>query len=163
MKSILSAATLLATLAVSGGVGAQGLVHARQVIFGMDCAPCAYGVEKGLKRLPGVQSVTVSLNDGYTEVALAPDSGTSLADIRQVIRHSGFTPKDAQVQLEGALQLSPQPHLTTPKGVYALQFGAAGAPAAPLQGRTVAIYGSVASDSTAVRVTRVDPIGSPKS
>lgn len=158
MKTILARIGLLAaTLGASAVVSAQGLIHAKQVIFGMDCAPCAYGIEKGLKGLPGVQSVTVSLNNGYAEVSLASDSKTSLADIREVIRKNGFTPKDAQVQLEGTLQLSP-PRLVTPTGVYALAFDRPATPLNTLQGQVVTVHGSTVSDSTDVQVSRVDPI-----
>lgn len=157
MKNYICRGLLIAALGASGTVSAQGLVHAKQVIFGMDCAPCAYGVEKGLKGLPGVRSVSVSLNDGYAVVSLAPNSKTSLADIRRIIRKNGFTPKDAQVQLEGTLQLAP-PRLATSTGTYALAFDRAGRPASILQGQVVTVRGSVASDSTDVHVDHMDPI-----
>ena len=35
-----------------------------QEVYGMDCAPCAYGLERGLKKMDGLQEVRVSLNDG---------------------------------------------------------------------------------------------------
>lgn len=80
---------------------ADGVRDIDQTIFGMDCAPCAAGVEQGLRKLPGVTSVRVSLNEGKAVVALSPDSGTTLAQIREVIRHNGFTPKDARATLVG--------------------------------------------------------------
>jgi len=82
---------------------ADGLREVDQTIFGMDCAPCAAGVEKGLSKLPGVTSVRVSLNEGKAVALLAPDSTTTLAQIREVIRHNGFTPKDASVTVVGRL------------------------------------------------------------
>lgn len=78
-----------------------GLREVDQTIFGMDCAPCAAGVEKGLSKLHGVTSVRVSLNDGKAVIALVSDSHTTLAQIREVIRHNGFTPKDARATLVG--------------------------------------------------------------
>lgn len=156
MKNIIRAGVLVATLTVSGLASAEGLRQVRQVIFGMDCAPCAYGVEEGLKELPGVESVTVSLNDGYAEVALASGSGTSMSDIREVIRNNGFTPKEAHVQLEGRLELSPQSRLVTVEAAYALQLDRAGS-VDELQGRTVSLRGSIAGDSTAVHVVHLEP------
>lgn len=67
-----------------------------QTIFGMDCAPCAAGVEKSLSRLHGVTAVHVSLNEGRTVLSLAPGSRVTLAQIREAIRHNGFTPKEAR-------------------------------------------------------------------
>jgi len=82
----------------------RGLLEVEQIIFGMDCAPCAYGVEKGLKRLPGVLSVEVSLNDGNVIVDFAAGSPVSLEDVRETIRRNGFTPKDAKVRIVGELR-----------------------------------------------------------
>ena len=80
---------------------AGGLREVDQTIFGMDCAPCAHGVEQGLSKLPGVIAVRVSLNEGRAVVSLAPESRTTFADIRKVIRHNGFTPKESQALLVG--------------------------------------------------------------
>ncbi|MBD8524385.1 heavy-metal-associated domain-containing protein [Pseudomarimonas arenosa] len=160
MKTTLYAVLLIAAMSGSTSVHSDGLVHAKQVIFGMDCAPCAYGMEKGLKALPGVQSVTVSLNEGYAEVHLAPNSTTSLTDIREVVRKGGFTPNDAQITLQGRLQLSPSPMLTTAAGQFALELGALGEPSVPLQGLRVQVSGSVAADSAELIVARIDPVAS---
>lgn len=84
-------------------VYAGGLSEVEQTIFGMDCAPCAYGIEHGLKKLPGVTDVRVSLNEGRAIVALAADSSTTLERIRKVIRDNGFTPKAARVTVIGTL------------------------------------------------------------
>jgi len=95
---------------------ADGLVQAKQTIFGMDCAPCAYGIEKGLRALAGVESVTVSLNDGYAELLFSKDTATSLAEIREVIRNNGFSPRDASIRVYGRLAL-------TAVGIAELQAG----------------------------------------
>lgn len=87
----------------SGLVRAEGLLEVEQTIFGMDCAPCAYGTVQGLKKLPGAQKVTVSLNQGKAVVVLAENSPVSLTDIREVIRKNGFTPKEASARVSGRL------------------------------------------------------------
>ena len=96
---------------------ASGLEHVKQTIYGMDCAPCAYGVEQGLKGLSGVEDVTVSLNDGYAEVLLSENSEATLADIRQVIRQNGFSPKDADVRVSGTVVQSNEGQLLLRTGV----------------------------------------------
>lgn len=100
----LIAALGLSVLAVSAQ--ADGFQRVDQTVFGMDCAPCAYGIQKGLEKLPGVLHATVTLNDGKAVVDLAPDNQVTLAEIREVIRHNGFTPKDASVTASGTLQKS---------------------------------------------------------
>lgn len=100
-------ATVLFALGVAGipsaPANAGGLREVDQTIFGMDCAPCAAGIEQGLKKLPDVTSVRVSLNEGKAVVAFGPESRTTLAQIRQVILHNGFTPKDARATFVGRL------------------------------------------------------------
>lgn len=93
----------LALLGLGLPTYADGLTRVEQRIFGMDCAPCAYGIEHGLKRLSGVTDVRVSLNEGVAVVALTPGSTTTVESIRKVIRDNGFTPKAAQVVVTGKL------------------------------------------------------------
>lgn len=100
----------------------------------MDCAPCATGVEQGLRKLHGVTSVRVSLNEGKAVVALAPDSRTTLPQIREVIRHNGFTPKDARATLVGrVMREGDQWWIDTGSGRFFLE-----ADSAVLQRQTVA-------------------------
>lgn len=84
---------------------ADGLREVDQSIFGMDCAPCARGIEQGLTKLPGVSSVRVSLNEGKAILTLAADSATTLEQIREVVRHNGFMPREAKALVEGRLNV----------------------------------------------------------
>lgn len=93
----------LGSIALALPVHAAGLTQVEQTIFGMDCAPCAYGIEQGLKKLPGVTDVRVSLNEGRANVAFADNSSTTLEGIRKVVRDNGFTPKTARVTVVGTL------------------------------------------------------------
>jgi copper chaperone CopZ len=94
---------LCAGILLAGAASAGGLLEVKQTVFGMDCAPCAHGVEKGLEKVEGVKDATVSLNEGYAAVTLAPDNSVTLKKIRQIIKDNGFTPKDATVVVSGAL------------------------------------------------------------
>jgi copper chaperone CopZ len=78
-----------------------GLKKVEQSIYGMDCAPCAFGAEKGLKKLEGVKDVKVSLNEGKATIELAPDNEVKISEIRSTIQKAGFTPKEAQVEVTG--------------------------------------------------------------
>jgi copper chaperone CopZ len=97
------AAVLILGFALANAAAAAGLSEVKQTVFGMDCAPCAHGVEKGLSKIDGVKDVSVSLNDGYALVRLEPDNAVTLEQIRLVIRENGFTPKDAAVVVSGTL------------------------------------------------------------
>lgn len=103
VQALLKSFWLVGLVGLALPVHASGLTEVEQTIFGMDCAPCAYGIEQGLKRLPGVTAVRVSLNEGQAVVALAADNFTTIENIRRVIRDNGFTPKAARVTLAGTL------------------------------------------------------------
>ncbi|HKX98174.1 MAG TPA: heavy metal-associated domain-containing protein, partial [Steroidobacteraceae bacterium] len=105
---------------------ADGLRELDQTIFGMDCAPCAAGVEQGLRKLHGVTSVRVSLNEGKAVVTLTAGNRTTLAQVREVIRHNGFTPKDARATLVGrVMRQSDQWWIDTGSGRFVLEADSA--------------------------------------
>jgi copper chaperone CopZ len=79
------------------------LVRVKETIYGMDCAPCAYGVERRLKRMDGVTGVTLSLNEGFADVAFADRNAVTLETIRTAIRQSGFSGEGATVTVRGAV------------------------------------------------------------
>ena len=154
MKTLIRPLLVLALLSPAPSAFAQGLLHAKQIIFGMDCAPCAYGIEKGLKRLPGIESVKVSLNEGYAEVTATQGASVSLAQIREVIRDNGFTPKDVHVVLEGMLQLTP-PQLVAGVITYPLVLTGKTDIA---HGQRVKLTGVIAADATQVQVEEIEPL-----
>lgn len=72
-----------------------------QEVFGMDCAPCAYGLERGLKKMDGIEKVQVSLNDGKAYLDLTANNNLSLKQIQKEVKVNGFSAKNAEVVLEG--------------------------------------------------------------
>ena len=92
---------LLTIFSLSGAM-AQ-LMKVDQEVFGMDCAPCAYGLERGLKKMDGLESVRVSLNDGKAYLKLAPDNELTLQKIQKEVKNNGFSARNAEVILKGEL------------------------------------------------------------
>lgn len=70
----------------------------------MDCAPCAYGMQKSLLKLSGVQNVQVSLNDAMGTLILAPGNDVTFEQIRDVVRDGGFKPMAATARIAGTLK-----------------------------------------------------------
>jgi len=66
-------------------------------VTGMVCEFCSASVEKGLKQLPGVERVTVSLADKRAEVVMAEGKAIDADRVRKVIEDAGFTPGEIQV------------------------------------------------------------------
>jgi copper chaperone CopZ len=120
-------------------------------------------VRVAVRNLPGVDSVRVSLNEGYADVRFEPGSTVTVEQVREAIRKNGFTPREAQVRVRG--------RVTARGGDLVLEAPGAGSyvltgaaellarlqPADPVV-RT--LEGVVAErPSTAIRVTGVVPDG----
>ena len=84
------------------GTASGQITKVDQEVYGMDCAPCAYGLELGLKKMDGLQEVRVSLNDGKAYmVGLAAENGLKLRSIQEEVKKNGFSAKKAEVTLIG--------------------------------------------------------------
>lgn len=91
------AALLLAALFLTLATARAELLKVEQVVYGMDCAPCAYGLEKSLGKIDGIKNVSISLNKGLATIELKPGNHVAIADIKSVIEKNGFTPKETRV------------------------------------------------------------------
>ena len=127
---------------------ADGLLHMQQTIFGMDCAPCAYGVQQRLTKLPGVTKVDVSLNDGTADIGFAADSATTIPQIYGVLVDGGFTPKQALVTVPGRIARDGDKlKLVAGSSQYALAFAHPGDSAAWAADAKVTVQGQIADTS----------------
>jgi len=95
---------LIMIIAVLGTFSSNAQIQkVDQEVFGMDCAPCAYGLERGLKKMEGLQNVRVSLNDGKAYLKLSENNNLSLRQIQEEVEENGFSAKNAEVVIEGKL------------------------------------------------------------
>lgn len=106
-KTMIAVVTVLMTLlmvAEAPSARAQ-FIEVKQIIYGMDCTPCAFNIERKLRKLDGVlkDEIEISLNEGYALVRFSPGNKTSLEEIRNIIRNNGFSPDDTRVVIEGIL------------------------------------------------------------
>ncbi len=65
---------------------------------------CAFAVRGALKKIPGVESVEVSLNKGLAVVKLKPGNTAKLEEFWETVRKNGFTPKETSVLVRGDVQ-----------------------------------------------------------
>jgi len=63
---------------------------------------CAFAVRGALTKLPGVESVDVSLNKGVAAVKLKPGNTLKPEEFWGAVRKNGFTPKETTVLVRGA-------------------------------------------------------------
>ena len=98
-------ALFIITLAASSQAFA-GESQYRMRVDGLACPYCAYGIEKNLKKIDGVEEIEVDLNNGLVIVNVA--EGVALTDeqMSKLFNDSGFTfrsmsivPPDAQKAL----------------------------------------------------------------
>ncbi len=64
-------------------------------VAGMTCAFSAYGVEKNLGKLPGVEKAQVSLEAKKARVVMKAGETPDETTIRETIRDAGFTPRES--------------------------------------------------------------------
>ncbi|MFL6452209.1 MAG: heavy-metal-associated domain-containing protein [Bryobacteraceae bacterium] len=64
---------------------------------------CAHVVNVALKKVPGVESVEVSLNKGLATVKLKPGNTVSVPQFWQLLHEKGYTPKTTAVSVRGEL------------------------------------------------------------
>lgn len=79
------------------------LLKVKQTVFGMDCAPCAYGLEQSIQKLDGVESASVSLNNGLLTVNLKKNNQLTLQRIRKAVENSGFKAMEANITIAGTV------------------------------------------------------------
>jgi copper chaperone CopZ len=61
-------------------------------------------VSVAVKKIAGVQSVNVSLNKGLVTIELAAGNHLTMIELRRVITANGFSPKEANVVVDGVLE-----------------------------------------------------------
>lgn len=84
---------------------AKAQIHeVEQTVFGMDCAPCAHGLQKRLGKIDGVHDVKVSLNQGLAVLELDSKNAATLEGVREAVKESGFAAKEAKVRVSGILK-----------------------------------------------------------
>lgn len=95
---------MIALIGILGiGTISGQIARVDQEVYGMDCAPCAYGLERGLKKMHGLQEVRVSLNDGKAYLGLAEKNDLTLRSIQEEFKKNGFSAKKAKMVLMGNL------------------------------------------------------------
>ncbi|MFQ5569611.1 MAG: cation transporter [Rhodothermales bacterium] len=102
LSKLLFSLVSLVALLLPSSAQAQ-LQEVQQTVFGMDCAPCAYGLEKRIKRIEGVQSATVSLDKGLAHIQFQADNQVTLETLRTAVEESGFSAEEATVRITGTL------------------------------------------------------------
>ncbi len=95
------ATVLLGSLAVSEARAEVSRVTLS--VSGLACPFCAYGLEKKLKRVEGVQAVQTDLKTGVVTLQMAEGKSPDLAKIRSAVKDTGFTLQTIRLTAIGTL------------------------------------------------------------
>ena len=67
-------------------------------VDGLACAFCAYGLEKKLKKLKGVENVDISLNKGIVILKIKEGVEINPEVLRRLVKEAGFVLKEVKVK-----------------------------------------------------------------
>ena len=90
IKKVLPLIALVAALWMPSAWAGEGQVYKLQV-SGLACPFCAYGLEKALKRVGGVEVAKVYLAQGIAVVTTADGAIFDRQTAQQAVRREGFT------------------------------------------------------------------------
>ena len=88
--SIKKITVLLVLFALTGLVAGQPVTKFLLEVKGLTCPFCAYGLEKKLKKVKGVESVSVDLEKDLATVTTRPGILVKEEDLRKAVRKAGF-------------------------------------------------------------------------
>ena len=73
-------------------------------VDGLACAFCAYGLQKGLKRVEGVRDVKVFVDAGKAELQFKKGVPVGLEEIGPAVKRAGYTPREIRIEATGRLE-----------------------------------------------------------
>jgi len=91
LRLLLIAGILLAAPVMSAQAQDGRLPSATIQVDGLSCPFCAYGLEKHLKKIVGVEGVEINMKDGKAIVRLKPDVRVDDAALKTAVKKAGFT------------------------------------------------------------------------
>lgn len=97
--------TLALALFASSALAAQAAWLLR--VDGLSCPFCAYGIEKKLGAVKGVQRVEVDIASGTVTVTMAEGAALDEASAKKAVRDAGFSVRGLE-QIRIALQGKPE-------------------------------------------------------
>jgi mercuric ion binding protein len=99
---------------------AKGVPQIREVtvkLDGLSCPFCAYGLEKKLKKVAGVEKLEIKVDAGTARLTVQKGQRLSIEVVERTIKEGGFTPREVTVDVVG--------HLAEMNGRPVLKFAGA--------------------------------------
>ena len=100
------AVALVALLFVSATTALASVGEVRLYVDGLACPFCTFGIEKSLKKVPGVVSLETTIRTGEVRIQLESGARLDPAALNEAVTKSGFTPSRIEVTVTGTLVTS---------------------------------------------------------
>ena len=91
-------------LSATSALASVGEVHL--YVEGLACPFCTFGIEKSLKKVPGVVSLETTIRTGLVRIQLEPKALLDPAALNEAVRKAGFTPSRIEATVTGTLVTS---------------------------------------------------------
>ncbi|MCH8033024.1 MAG: heavy-metal-associated domain-containing protein [Bacteroidetes bacterium] len=92
MKQVIKMILIIFLLGISSTLAQSSEVKVR--VDGLSCPFCAYGLEKKLNELDGVESINIDFEEGLVVLQVTDSENISEEEIRTKIEKAGFTPRE---------------------------------------------------------------------
>ncbi len=92
MKPVIKMILIMFLLGISSTLAQSSEVKVR--VDGLSCPFCAYGLEKKLNDLDGVDSIFIDFEEGLVLMQVTDLENISEEEIRTKIEEAGFTPRE---------------------------------------------------------------------
>lgn len=92
MKQVIKMILIIFLLGISSTLAQSSEVKVR--VDGLSCPFCAYGLEKKLNELDGVESINIDFEEGLVVLQVTNSENISEEEIRTKIEKAGFTPRE---------------------------------------------------------------------
>ncbi len=120
-KTILLKAGFLAVFILLTPFSGNAQIHTVTVsVKGMACPFCAYGVEKKLKKVKGVENISIDMKEGTVTLKAKEGLSIEVGQVPRAILDSGFTPGEINVVAEGVLEAAEREIILRPGGAPGL-------------------------------------------
>ncbi len=96
-------AITVASIVLLASISSAQINHVTVKVDGLACAFCAYGLQKGLKRVEGVRDVKVLVDAGRAELQFKKGVPVGLEEIGPAVKRAGYTSREIRIEATGRL------------------------------------------------------------
>ncbi len=98
--------SLVLSLAVVFGAPIEAFAQVEEAtvqVDGLSCPFCAYGLEKKLKKVEGIEKLEIKVNEGTAKIRVREDKTLSFEAVEKAVKDGGFTPREISLTVTGRL------------------------------------------------------------